>query len=66
MLMFSMKRLGAGARVAVCSAMVALSAASEEAYAQIDGNSLLNAGTDTVKKSISPVSFKSGSVLLRW
>ena len=43
------KRMGAGAKVALCSAMVCLTGAVDEAYAQIDGNALLNSGTDTGK-----------------
>lgn len=47
------KRMGTGARVAFCSAMVALSAASTEAFAQIDGSAILDTGTDAGKDLIS-------------
>lgn len=39
------KRMGAGARVAFCSTMLALTAGAGSAFAQVDGAELLNAGT---------------------
>ena len=49
------KRMGAGARVVVCSSMLALTAGLDRAFAQIDGNAILNAGTDAGKGLINNI-----------
>lgn len=49
----SIKRMGAGARVAVCSAMLALTAGADRAFAQINGSAILDSGTDAGKSLIT-------------
>lgn len=51
----AIKRLGAGARVAFCSAALALTAGADRAFAQIDGNQILEAGTDAGKDLITNI-----------
>ena len=55
--MFSLKKMGLGAKVALCSVMVALTGGVENVYAQaaggVDGSALLEAGSTAGKNLIS-------------
>lgn len=52
-MLMNFKKFGAGAKVALCSLMVALIGGVNTAFAQIDGSQMLDAGTSAGKNLIA-------------